>query len=360
MARNPDTRESLIEGCLQTLKKLECCDVEFIAPEGKESSDGSVRLIGLGEQLEYVIEVKQQLTKTRAALILHRLKGSWNRPVLIFTDYVHGGLAEYFKENQMEFVDTAGNAYLNRPSLFIYVVGQKRTMVIERPTRAFQASGLKIIFLFLRQPDAVNWNYREIAEATDTALGGISWVVSDLRRLGFVRLKADLHRRRQSELNNWQDLIERWELGYVEKLRPKLVRNRYRIAAGKAVEDLVGSVRKTNYAKDILIGGELGAALLLDTLRPQSATLHLLGEPLKLITELKLIPDPSGGVTVLDGFGTLNRWEKKEIKGCSLADPLLIHAELLLQESDRLREVANDIYKQIISERFNKTDDYLF
>jgi hypothetical protein len=358
MARNSDIREGLIEGCLQTLKKLNCCSVEFIAPRDADSLDGILRLTRSGEQLEYTIEVKQQLTQTRAAIILHRFRGSWNRPILIFTEYVHGGLSEYLKENQMEFVDTAGNAYLNRSSLLIYVVGQKCTMAIEKPTRAFQASGLKIIFLFLKQPDAVNWNYREIAEATGTALGGISWVVSDLRRLGFVRLKADLQRGRQNELNNWKDLIERWELGYVENLRPKLFRNRYRIAAGKTVEELVDRVRKTNYAKDILIGGELGAALLLDTLRPQSATLYLLGEPLKLITALKLIPDPSGNVAALDGFGSLSRWGKKEIKGCTLADPLLIHAELLLQESDRLREVANDIYNRIIVKRFQKPNDY--
>jgi len=58
----------------------------------------------------------------------------------------------------------------------------------------------------------------------------------------------------------------------------------------------------------------------------------------------------------LDGFGPITRWEKKEIKGCSLADPLLIHAELLLKDSERLREVAKDIYDQILAER-NKQDE---
>ena len=185
-------------------------------------------------------------------------------------------------------------------------------------------------------------------------------IISDLRRLGFLRLKATERKRRENELNNWGDLIERWEVGYAETLRPKLFKNRYRIAAGKQVEELVESIQKTNHAKNILIGGELGAALLLDTLRPQSATLHLLEEPLKLITALKLIPDPSGSVTVLDSFAKLNRWERKQIKDCTLADPLLIHAELLLHESHRLRVVANDIYNQFISKRFRKNDDKLF
>ena len=175
MARNLDTRDNLIKECVQTLKKIECCDVEFITQEDEESFDGLVRLVRPGEQLEYAIEVKQHLTKTMAELVLHRLRSSSNRPILIFTDYVHRELAEYCKENQMEFVDTAGNAYLKRPTLFIYVIGHKRAMAKERPTRAFQESGLKVIFLFLKQPDAVNWGYREIGEATNTALGGISW-----------------------------------------------------------------------------------------------------------------------------------------------------------------------------------------
>ena len=359
MARNQGTRESLIKGCLETLKKLDCCNVEFIPPEGGESHDGLVRLIRSGEQLEYAIEIKQQLTKTKAGILLHLLRGvEFNRPVLIFADYVHIELSQYFKDNQIEFVDVAGNSYLNRPPIFVFVVGQKRALVLERPTRAFQATGLKIIFLFLKKPKAVNWNYREIAEATDTALGGISWVVSDLRRLGFVCLKADQQRKRQRELNNCKELFDRWELGYSEKLRPILFRNRYRIASGKGVEELIESIPHTNYSKNILLGGELGAALLLDTLRPQSAALHLLGDAPKLTTALRLIPDPSGTITVLDGFSPITRWEEKEIKGCTLADPLLIHAELLLKGSDRLREVAKDIYDKILAKRFNKTNDY--
>jgi hypothetical protein len=102
----------------------------------------------------------------------------------------------------------------------------------------------------------------------------------------------------------------------------------------------------------------LGAALLLETLRPQSATLHLLGDALKLITALRLIPDQSGNVTVLEGFGPITRWEEKEIKGCTLADPLLIHAELLLKGSERLREVAIDIYDQILAKRSKTANDY--
>lgn len=357
MARNHHSQENLIKGCLEILKKLDCCDVEFIPPEGGESNDGLVRLIRSGVQLEYAIEIKQQLTKTVVSTLLHKLRAlELNRPVLIFAYYVHEELAQYFKKNKIEFVDAAGNVYLNRHPLFIFVVGQKRVMPLEKPTRAFEVTGLKIIFLFLKKPEAVNWNYREIAEATDTALGGISWVVSDLRRLGFVWQMVGRRRRRQMELNNWKDLIDRWEMGYYEKLRPKLFRNKYRIAAGRGVEELIESIQETNYSKDILLGGELGAALLLETLRPQSATLHLLDEPLKWITTLRLIPDPSGKVNVLDGFGTLNRWEHKEIKGCNLADPLLIHAELLLNGSERLMEVAKDIYDQVLTERFKKDE----
>jgi hypothetical protein len=359
MARNQGTQETIINGCLEALKKLDCCNVEFIPPKSGESHDGTVRMARAGEKFEYAVEVKRELTKAKADILLHLIRRlDFHRPVLIFADYVHEELAKYFKENQTEFVDVAGNAYLNRPPLFIFVVGQRRALVLEKPTRAFQATGLKIIFLFLKNPEAVNWNYRDIAEATGTALGGISWVVSDLRRLGFVRLKAAQQGKRQRELSNWRELIDRWEMGYSENLRPRLVRNRYRIASGKGFEELVESIPHTNYSRDILLGGELGAALLLETLRPQSAVLHLLGDALKLITALRLIPDPSGDITVLDGFGPINRWEEKGIKGCTLADPLLIHAELLLMGSERLRKVAIDIYDQILAKRFKKANDY--
>jgi hypothetical protein len=355
MARNTEkAKKELVDGCLEVLRNLKCCEVEFHRPEAADYHDGLLRLLGPGGEVEYTVEIKQGLTKPTAAMLVHKLNALERKrlPALLFTDYVHQQLGEKLREDGVEFVDLAGNAYLNRPWLYVFVTGRKRIRAPERPTRAFQATGLKLIFLLLKNPDAVNWNYRDLAEAVDIALGGIGWIRGDLRELGFVKLVG----RRQRRLTNRIDLFDRWVAGYGERLRPKLLQNRYRIAGDRQLDGLLDQIKTTANTDKTLIGGELGAALLLGTLRPERATLHLLGDPLKVITQLRLIPDPNGPVDVLTGFGTFNRWDKKQKMGCVLADPLLIYAELLLHYADRLKEIADQIFEGYIQIRLREND----
>jgi hypothetical protein len=355
MARRRENMEQdVIRGCLATLNALDCCEVELAQLEATEPYDGRLRLRGPGGQFDYIVEVKRGLTLPTMPVFLHKLNllRSEGHPPLLFTDYVHEALAEYLKENSVEFVDLAGNVHLQRPSLYIFVSGRKRPQTPERPTRAFQATGVKLVFLVLKQPAALSWNYRELAEASGIALGSVAWILSDLRALGFVRLVE----KGQRELANWHDLLERWEMGYAERLRPKLFRNRCRMAGERSLDELIHDIQGTAGAEKIMVGGELGAALITGDLRPQSVTLHLLGEPQKIMTQLRLVPDPDGPVDVLDAFGRFNQWEGRTLKGLTIADPLLMRAELLLQHSERLRTIAEELRTSYIAGRIEQGD----
>jgi hypothetical protein len=350
MARRVEaTKQKLVGGCLEVLRNLECCDVRFEPPEAGKPSDGLLRLSGPKWTISYAVQAKQPLTGASAEMLLHGLQvlPLQRPPTLFFTDYVHADLAERFRKHHIEFVDVAGNAYLHQSSLYVFVVGRKRLHTPERPTRVFQVTGLKLIFLLLKTPDAINWNYRDLARAAGIALGGVGWLLRDLRALGFVHLVG----KRQRRLVKRRELLERWEVGYAERLRAKLFHQQFRLAENRTFDLLLDRIRDLADIDAILVGGELGASLLLDTLRPERATLHVLGEPLKIITQLRLIPDPGGPIDVLHGFGSCNDWKQAHPKGCKLADPLFIHAELLLHHSERLRQIAEDIYKRYLLER---------
>ena len=351
--RSSGTEKRLIEGCLQILRELDGCTAEYSPPATNESHDGLLRLFRAGEKYDYIIAVKHRPTMSNAAIILNKFKAieSTKCPKLLFADYVHEELAEYFRENKMEFVDLAGNVHINRPSMYVFVCGRKNVQMLEKTTRAFQVTGLKVIFLFLKNPVSPSWNYRQIEEATGTSLGGIAWIVRDLREMGFIRLKGKKLRQPQRELINKRALLDRWELGYAEKLRPSLFHNRYRMAGKGSLDDLINVIKNSDKTEQFLVGGELGASLLINDLRPQSATLHLVAEPLKTVTLLKLIPDPVGNIDVLKTFGTYNQFEATQIRGLTPADPLLIRAELLLRGSDRLRKIAKTIYDDFIYKR---------
>jgi hypothetical protein len=73
--------------------------------------------------------------------------------------------------------------------------------------------------LLLKQPEAVNWNYRELAMQAGVALGSVSWILRDLREMGYINLAGP----NLQKLTQGRHLLNRWEIGYAEILRPQLV-----------------------------------------------------------------------------------------------------------------------------------------
>ena len=70
-------------------------------------------------------------------------------------------------------IDTAGNAYLRAPGLYVFVQGEKRhEPAVERvgiPARGGTATALRAAFVLLCRPELLNAPYREIAGAAGTS-----------------------------------------------------------------------------------------------------------------------------------------------------------------------------------------------
>ena len=72
---------------------------------------------------------------------------NWPEPPLLVAPFITRQVAERCRQLHLPFIDTAGNAYLEGPGLFIYVVGQPRPA--ERRAgnfRALNPAGLQIAF----------------------------------------------------------------------------------------------------------------------------------------------------------------------------------------------------------------------
>lgn len=100
---------------------------------------------------------------------------------------------------------------------------------------------------------------------------------------------------------------------------------------------------------NFLIGGELGASLAIPYLVPQRATLHVVDNYDLIIDQLKLKPSLRGEISFLKQFGNLNHSSYEQ--GSYVADPLLIHAELMIESNDRLEETAKRIFTKYIISR---------
>jgi hypothetical protein len=297
-------------------------------------ADYLLRIAIQGKEIRYYAEIKANVTKADKLLAMMR-KGEFDYPLLLVTKYINTQLADELKQNGTEFIDTAGNAFINQPPLYIFVKGNKPDIVkTPPPKRTFKPAGLRVIYAFLCNPGLENKTYREIAAEADVALGTVDWIMKELKGLGFL---LDMGKRGQRLIQR-ENLLQRWVTAYPEQLRPKLTLGRFR-------GEYDWWRQKTLDPLKAQWGGEVAAAKLTQYLQPQIITIYTTPQQLdQLLIENRLKRDQTGDVEILKRF-----WKQAEIwKYEDLIHPILIYADLLATGNERNIETANMIYDQHI------------
>lgn len=251
-------------------------------------------------------------------------------------------VAEDLRAQGIEFIDSNGNAYLNQTGLYIWVVGKRPDRKPLRPVRAFRSAGLKLIYVLLRKPEFLNSTHRDLASHAGISLGAVPVILEDLHKNGYFAWHKS-----QRIFQNTETLLKRWEQAYVESLRPKLYRESCRPTGVDNIAELLPRLAED---QRILIGGELAASLLTNQLRPETATLHSKDDVRRLMVKLRLLPDPFGPIKILQTFGADNASDIPVGK-YHVADPLLIHAELIQIPGTRIEHISQLLLQEKILPR---------
>lgn len=190
------------------------------ASEVMPYADGFILELG-STGVEYSVEIKRWAQQTNVGTIAAQLR-RMPSPALLVADYVNPNMADRLRDAGVQFIDAAGNAYLNEKAFFVFVKGNRTSSIHASPrktSRAFNASGLKLIFCFLIEPSLVGETYRKMAEASGVSLGAIGWVLNDLKDKGYIRERGNKGSR---SLESPMELLDRWVETYPEKLLPDL------------------------------------------------------------------------------------------------------------------------------------------
>jgi hypothetical protein len=276
-----------------------------------------------------------------------------SEPLLLITDHVTEGAGRLLRRHGRCYLDAAGNSYLRYRDVLIFIQGQKSAGPQRgRPRRAFNAAGLKLIFAMLTQRELPSRTYREMAAAADISRGAVGYVLSDLEDMGYLLELGDGRRK----LRRIPDLINRWATGYAERLRPKLVRGRFRFLREERTKDWKGIPLDPTRS---VWGGEPAAALLTDYLRPERFSIYAQEKTEELLPIIEAVPDPEGPLEILDMFWDPRRLQRSPQKGPKkeaaasqqepIAPPLLTYADLLASTESRNLHVAEMIYDQYLA-----------
>ena len=307
-------------------------------------ADFTVALRRGAKRATYLAEVKRTLRPASLGSLLLRLRALKPRALLL-TEYVTPPMARLLRDADIAFADTAGNAYLELGGDVFYVIGNmpEQPLRAEKVIRAFQPTGLRVVFALLCVPELIELPTRELAERLGVANGTVGRVIDDLRHLEFIT-RTD---RRNRRLRNLPGLLERWVMMYPAQLRPTLLRGRFTAAGADwwKAEKFDGN--------HVVLGAQPAADRLTQHLKPGIVTLYVRGVPRplnQLMVRHRLRTDPNGNVEVLNAF-----WPAElPVDQPGLAPTLLVYADLLATGDARCIETAKLVYDEYLAERFKE------
>ena len=290
-----------------------------------------------GKRLNLVPEVKATITPTDALLPLIRPNQPPN--LILVARQVTETMAAKLRENGVQFMDEAGNVFINQPPLYIFIKGNRNPVLKKAPAigRVFKQTGIRVLYVLLCNPGEENQPYRTIAAKAGVALGMVNWVMQELKELGFLLITGK-GRGRKIQIINKERLLERWTTAYAEQLRPKLRLGCYRGAAGWwKDEELVPERAQW--------GGEVAALKLTGHLNPQEITIYIDKDNLAaFLIQHKFRKDPAGDVEFFHRF-----WRPDAVPANrDVVHPLLAYADLMATGNQRNLETARMIYDQHI------------
>lgn len=350
-----EREQDIFRHALEALKKTTGLDARITELEPDlakgRKADARVTIDANGQAYDYIAEVKQVDRFATLAEVKYQL--GWHaEKLLLVAPRITIETAEKCRELDLQFIDTAGNAYLRQPGLFVLVKGLKPA-----GTEGFQwkeegakgkgtATNLRMIFALLCKPELLNAPYRDIKNVAGIALGAVGWVFFDLNARG---LALGGKKKDDRVLVERQKLIQEWVTNYPIKLRPKLNPRKFTAPT----KDWWKTVVITRY--NAQWGGEAAAEKLTGYLRPEKLTVYFHTKEeknnlTKFVVEHKLRADPQGDIEILDAF-----WDfQDEIEMTETAPPLLVYADLLATLDSRNLETAKLIYDKYITDTATK------
>ena len=98
---------------------VEVVEFEVRAPYGNFVQDATINVHWEDLKFLFAVEIKNVVTEAILAGVVHQMEQFQNKGILA-AKYINPRAAERLKKMDIFFIDTAGNAYINQPPLYIF------------------------------------------------------------------------------------------------------------------------------------------------------------------------------------------------------------------------------------------------
>jgi len=297
--------------------------------------EATVKLHLPNEELEFNVLFRKEIRNHQLPKIIE--VATAHPPFLLIAEKLFPKIKDRLINNGINWIDAAGNIFVKTIDHYIYKDRNESFQLSvkreHRQDRAFTKTGLKVIFLFLQDEAWLQKTYRKIAQAADVALGTVSYVFNGLDKRGYLVKKDD----KTYQLIQKEKLLDAWITAFETELKPKLEKGNFTFI-DKSMADEWKNIPLDSH---MVWGGEAGADLLTDMLRPQILTLYTTHDRSAIMKKLRVKPDPEGDIQVLTPYWRIQTGEQT-------APPLVIYTDLMLTGEQRNFKIAHDIYVRFL------------
>ncbi|MFB7860051.1 type IV toxin-antitoxin system AbiEi family antitoxin [Rhodococcus qingshengii] len=315
--------------------------------------DALVTLVGHGYHARYALNVKASMTLTSILPIVEASR--MPHPLLVVGPKITGRSAAALRANDIQYIDTNGNAYIKFGGVYVEVQGRTppplnsssewgfpvgvgdhldyQEASPRRVTRnLFSPSRSQVVFALLTWPYLSEAKVRDIAQVAGVSIGQAHQSLSLLEDAGFLK---------GERLHRFSELLDYWTNEYPRGLGRKMT-------IGTFVSDSPDDFRPLYPDQTVYFSGE--SAQGVDIVRPTTLTIYVetFDKKIALVNRWRR-PDSSGGanVAVMKKFWMNPKYLTRpdyrgedSLAGQENAPWPLVYADLMASGDPRLAEVA--------------------
>lgn len=340
--RDTDEYTDILGKSTQAFGKETGFNANFMVVEDERplrGEDAAITIDFENGPVNFLAEIKLTTNDAVIGRMMHQIHDT-NRRWIFVTRYVPVPWAKKLKEAGVQFIDTAGNAYVNEAPALVFIYGNRlQEAALRRVERGvFGITATKILFALFCIDGLENATYREIADVAGVALGGVPATLQTLIHQGFILQLSGGKRK----LVKKKELLQKWLAAYIAKIPKKTLANKY-------------TANRDNFWEDVEIGplgarwgGEVAANKLTHYLKPEIVTLYTNGPIENLITRLKLRKDDIGKIEIRRQFWNFETPAPVR----DIVPVLLVYADLLAAPDPRNLETAKMVYDEHLKRYF--------
>lgn len=300
----------------QYIRLLGDMGIHTLLPDGVPAEGWAHAVLSRGHsEQEYAVFVRASFAQTDAAWI-----AAERSPTLVLAGFVSPRTADALRRASVQYLDTAGNAWIEFGDVLIDVRGRPRPKNIE-PAPAtgnlFSTARAQVIFALLAWPELWQAPHRDVARAAGVSVGQAHNTRQLLSEAGYTRGPRQ---------TGQPDLLDLWAAAYPTGLAAKLARATYN-----------GAIDHVKPARDdslLYVSGESAAT---DLLRPATLTLYVPELDARLPIVNRWRSDGPANIEVRHAF-----WHAPDANkpGVHTAPWPLVYADLATSDDPRIRQAA--------------------